>query len=65
MTLLERYRANECAVVDCNRERIPDGPCCRDDMRELWANRLIRQVDGSYLRRRAFPIRDLTWSRAA
>lgn len=62
VSLLSRIHANRCAVVDCQRERLPDAQVCKDDLGELWANRLDRQPDGSYRRRRAFPARDLTGS---
>lgn len=62
MTLLDRIAARRCAVVGCTRERVADAQVCRDDMRELWANRLDRQTDGTYLRRRTFTPRDLTWA---
>lgn len=65
MSLMERIAARRCAVVDCDRERVEDGPCCRDDMRELWMNRLDRQPDGTYTRRRTFTARETTWQRAA
>lgn len=65
MTLSERIQANECAVRTCDRRRAPDSAVCREDIGELWANRLDRQSDGTYLRRRVLPARDLTWSRAA
>lgn len=66
MTLSERIAANRCAVQDCERERAPDAAVCRDDLDELWAHRLIRQPDGTYLRRRAFRGRDETgWTHAA
>lgn len=61
MSLLERIQAaQKCAVVDCDRHREPDAQVCRDDLGELWANRLDRNPDGTYRRRRALPARDLT-----
>ena len=60
MSLLARIHANRCAVVDCTRERARDAQVCRDDLNELWLNRLDRQPDGSYIRRRSFVARDLT-----
>ena len=60
MTLLDRMRAQQCAVVDCARARHEDAAVCRDDLNELWANRLLRQPDGTYLRRRSFSARDFT-----
>ena len=66
MTLLERYRANECAVRDCARARHADAAVCDSDLGELWANRLVKQADGTYIRRRAFAARDESgWVRAA
>lgn len=59
MSLLDReLRATRCAVVDCNRERLPDAELCRQDTNELWLHHLDRQADGSYLRRRVFIARD-------
>ncbi len=60
MTLTERIHANTCSVEGCERKRHPDAVVCRDDLGELWANRLLRQGDGSYVRRRTFAARDLT-----
>jgi hypothetical protein len=65
MTLLDRITARQCRVVDCTRERVEGALVCRDDLRELFRNRLDRNPDGTYSRRRTFPPRDLTWSRAA
>lgn len=62
MSLLSRIHANRCAVDDCQRERLPDAQVCKDDLGELWANRLDRNPDGSYRRRRSFIARDLTGS---
>lgn len=61
MSLLERVRqAETCRVVDCDRHRAPDALVCADDLTELWRNRLTRQPDGTFTRRRAFAARDLT-----
>lgn len=61
MSLLDRVQANEtCVVVGCDRQRVPDSKCCRDDLNALWRNELTRQPDGTYLRRRTFAARDLT-----
>jgi hypothetical protein len=60
MTLLERIQANQCAVDGCHEDRISDGPCCADHMRDLWANRLDR-TDTGYVVRRALRPRDETW----
>lgn len=66
MTLIERYRANRCAVVGCDRERAPDSAVCKDDLRALWRHELIRQADGTYTRRRMFAAReDASWRAAA
>ena len=60
MSLLERIRANRCAVQDCQRERAPDAAVCRDDLVEQLRHHLDRQADGTFRRRRIFPARDLT-----
>jgi hypothetical protein len=66
MTLLDRIHANQCAVRDCSRTRAQDAEVCRADLNELWAHRLDRQADGTYLRRRTFALRDETgWVKAA
>ena len=65
MTLTDRILARRCLVVGCTREKAPDASVCRDDLRELFHNRLDRQPGGTYLRRRTFPARDLTWGAAA
>lgn len=65
MTLLARIHANRCAVRDCTREKAPDAAVCREDLTELWHNRLNREPDGSYTRRRTFPARDMTWRAVA
>jgi hypothetical protein len=59
--LLERMR---CRVVDCARARALDSDVCTTDLAEKWANRLARQPDGSYLRRRVFTAREETWRAA-
>jgi hypothetical protein len=60
MSLLARIHANRCLVRDCTRQRLPDAQVCRDDLGELWANRLHREDDGSFTRRRVFTARDET-----
>lgn len=60
MNLIERFRANRCAVRGCERERMTDAAVCRDDMNELFARRLAREADGTYTRRRVFRLRDET-----
>lgn len=60
MSLTDRINANRCRVRDCLRERAADSDVCRDDLREKWANRLDRQPDGTYTRRRLFTARDQT-----
>ncbi len=61
MTLLERVvAAQKCAVQDCDRHRAQDALVCRDDLAELYHNRLDRQPDGTFLRRRSFVARDET-----
>jgi len=57
VTLSERMA---CRVIGCDRRRVPDSDVCRDDLGEKWCNRLLRQPDGSYLRRRVLPARDIT-----
>lgn len=64
MTLLSRIHANRCAVIDCTRERAQDSDVCRVDLNEKWADRLDRNPDGSYSRRRTFVAREL-YGRAA
>lgn len=58
MSLSARIHANKCAVRDCARTRARDTDVCGDDLNEKWANRLDRQDDGTYLRRRSFTARD-------
>ena len=65
MSLLDRIHANRCAVQNCARARSIDSDVCSSDLAEKWANRLSRQEDGTYRRRRTFAPRDLTWPRAA
>jgi hypothetical protein len=60
VSLLERIRRQQCAVVDCQRQREPDAAVCREDLNELWANRLTKRPDGQYERRRTFIARDMT-----
>jgi hypothetical protein len=60
MSLLARIHANRCLVRDCTRQRLPDAQVCREDLGELWANRLNREPDGSFTRRRVFTARDET-----
>jgi hypothetical protein len=64
VTLLDRIHANRCAVRDCARTRVPDAQVCEADLIELWNNRLDRQPDGTYTRRRTFTARDETWRAA-
>jgi hypothetical protein len=65
VSLLERTRAAEaCAVVDCTRHRTTDSLFCQDHLGEMWANRLDRQADGTFIPRRRFVARDLTRSAA-
>lgn len=61
MTLSERIAAaNRCAVVACQRGRTRDSLFCRDHLNEMWANRLTRQPDGSFVPARRFAARDET-----
>jgi hypothetical protein len=63
MTLTERIAEHEtCAVVGCSRHRTPDSLFCTDHLREMWANRLDRQPDGTFVARRRFVARDFTRS---
>lgn len=64
MSLLDRIHANKCAVRDCARAKAPDADLCRDDLTELWHHRLNREDDGTYTRRRTFPLR-VEWPVAA
>jgi predicted amidohydrolase len=65
MTLLSRIHANQCAVVGCSRARAQDAQVCATCLGDLWANRLDRQPDGSYTKRRTFVARDETGRLAA
>lgn len=58
MTLLDRIRANRCAVEDCQRERNPHARFCTADITEDWMNRLDYLPDGRIVRRRALRARD-------
>lgn len=59
MNLSERIQAAEqCRVVDCGQRRARDSQVCRDDLTELFANRLDRNPNGTYRRRRALAARD-------
>ena len=60
MSLLERYRANLCAHVDCDEPRSPDAAVCGRHLIELNANRLDRLEDGTFVPRRRFAPRDFT-----
>lgn len=61
MSLLARVAAAEtCIVVDCDRRRAADAQVCREDLGELYGNRLDRNPDGTYRRRRTFVARDMT-----
>jgi len=66
MTLLERIEANRCVVAECDRAKLPDTVTCREHLNDLWANRLLRLADGSYIERRTFaPREDASWRTAA
>lgn len=66
MTLLERIHANAaCAVVACDEARVPDSLFCREHVADMWANRLERQPDGTFLAYRRFAARDETGWNAA
>lgn len=58
--LLARMRANLCAVVGCERQRLTDAVLCRDDLGRDYRHELDRQPDGTFLRRRLLGARDLT-----
>lgn len=61
MSLLSRVvEATTCKVQGCDRHRAKDALVCDVDLGELWANRLDRQPDGTFIRRRTFAARDLT-----
>jgi hypothetical protein len=62
MTLTERLAAQNCAVVGCERHRADDSLVCSDHLREMWANRLVRQPDGTFVPARRFIPRDFTRS---
>jgi len=65
MTLRERIAATEgCAVVGCERHRTTDSLFCADHLNDMWANRLTRQDDGSFIPARRWVPRDLTRSAA-
>lgn len=50
MSLLDRINAAEsCAVVGCERHREPDSLFCREHLADMWANRLDRQDDGTFI----------------
>lgn len=66
MSLTERIAARSCAVVDCSRHRATDSLVCSDHLAAMWANRLDRKPDGTFVPRRRFAPRDLTgWTPAA
>ena len=66
MSLTERINARKCAVVACDGDRAADSLVCGEHLTEMWANRLDRQPDGTFVQRRRFAARDLTdWSPAA
>jgi hypothetical protein len=51
-SLAARIAAREsCAVVACERRRVPDSLFCHEHLTDMWSNRLDRQPDGSYLPR--------------
>ena len=60
MSLLSRIADTVCRVRGCDRRRAPDALVCSEDLNELWANRLDRQDDGTFTRRRTFAARDFT-----
>jgi hypothetical protein len=63
VSLLSRVvEATTCRVQGCDRARARDAQVCAADVTELFMNRLDRQPDGSYTRRRTFAARDLTGS---
>lgn len=50
MTLLERIAAREtCAVVACDRHRTDSSLFCHEHLNDMWANRLDRQADGTFV----------------
>lgn len=66
MSLSERIAANtDCAVAACDRGRVPDSLFCRSHLAEMWANRLQRQPDGTFVPHRRFAAKDLSdWTKA-
>lgn len=55
MTLLERVnQAKPCAVVNCDRHRAQDSLVCADHLAAMWANRLDRRSDGTFVTRPRF-----------
>lgn len=61
MTLLERIQAaTTCAVVGCERRRADDSLVCSDHLAAMWANRLTRQPDGSFIAARVWIPKDMT-----
>jgi hypothetical protein len=63
--LLARIAANRCRVQGCERARMTDAAVCRDHMNDLYAGRLDRAVDGSFVPRRTFRAVDWTGRVAA
>lgn len=64
MSLTSRIAAQACAVVGCDRHRADDSLVCSDHLAAMWANRLTRQPDGSFVPARRFLPRDMTQVRA-
>lgn len=50
MTLAERIAEREkCAVAGCDRHREADSLFCREHLNDMWANRLHREPDGTFV----------------
>lgn len=62
MTLTERIQAHTCAVVACKEARVTGSLVCAEHLNEMFANRLDRTPEGTFVQRdyRRFPAKDLT-----
>lgn len=62
MSLLERIRAHECAVIDCQRERVRDALFCREHLNDAWANRLPEREPAwiARMREKGLPAKEMT-----
>jgi len=65
VTLSERIAEREsCAVVACDRHRQRDSLFCAEHLNDMWANRLTRQEDGTFIPAKRWIPRDMTRSAA-